>query len=151
MLEGTINNENRWPIKLVCSILGENFKRYVSTSYKEKSDYVKLFETINLLKCSGKLLHSYLIDNPGDILESLDSVCFYFKDINSINQRYLPLRIPSIINDFMQLNKEYGDSSAEGERKPRGRFPVTFSSASVPFRSISSSCSLFSRFGGSCK
>lgn len=132
LLEGTINNENRWHVKLVCNILGENLKRYVSTTYREKSDYKKLIKATALLKCNdrlcpdiyglypedntiicsyiGELFHNYLEAKPAEIHECLDSVYNYFKDINSINQTYRSFSIPSIINDFIQLEREYGDS-----------------------------------------
>ena len=131
ILEKTLNNENRWHAKIVCSILDEDSRRYVSTTYAKQNDYLRLLETTTYLKCNNKLspeiaklypedktivceyigefLSDYLLNTPANIALSLTSVFDYLKDINSINQNYKTFVIPPIVNLSLQLAKELTD------------------------------------------
>ena len=125
LLESALNNENRWYTKVVCSILDKDFKPYVSTTYTEYNDYLRLVENITFLNCNNKLspkiinvysqekaviceyvgefLSDHLIDNPLDTILILSSIFDYFKDINSINQSYKRFVIPLIVKTAIQL------------------------------------------------
>ncbi|MBL7132094.1 MAG: hypothetical protein ISS45_11965 [Candidatus Omnitrophica bacterium] len=127
ILEKTLNNENRWHIKIVCRILDKNFRRYVSTTCLKQDDYLKLLETTTYLKCNNKLspnvaklypedktivceyvgdfLSDYLLNTPANISLSLTSIFEYLKDINSINQSRKAFVIPSIVKTALQLSK----------------------------------------------
>ena len=131
IVERTLNNENRWHTKMVCSILDKNSKRYVSTTYTGQNDYLKLLETTTYLKCNyklspkivklypedktivcdyiGEFLSVYLQNFPVDITLSLTSVFDYLKDINSIDQGYRTFVIPSIVKTSLQLSKEFSE------------------------------------------
>lgn len=123
-----LNNRNRWHTKIVCNILGKDFKHYVSTSYARRSDYLKLLETTAYLKCNNKLspkivkiypddktiicnyigefLSDYLLGNPADISPGIISVFDYLRDLNSINLRHKEFTIPPIIKEVFQLADE---------------------------------------------
>ena len=131
VLEKALNNENRWNTKLVCSILDKDYRRYVSTTYAEQNDYLRLLETTTYLKCNSKLtpkivklypedktiicdyigefLSDYLLNSPANISSSFASVFNYLKDINSINQTHKTFIIPSIIKTSLQLSAELAD------------------------------------------
>lgn len=131
MLERVLNNENRWDVKIVCSILDRDFKRYVSTTYAEQNDYLNLLECTTYLKCNcklspqiarlypkdktivcdyiGEFLSDYLLNKHSDIFLSLLSVFSYLKDVNSINQTYRTFITPSIIKESLRLSKELAD------------------------------------------
>ena len=124
LLEKTLNDKNRWYAKLVCSIVRDS-TRYVSTTYAEHNDYLKLLETTTYLRCNrrlspeisriypkdktvvcnytGKFLSDYLLSNPAEILLSLSSVFDYLKDINAIAQEDKTFIIPSIIKTSLYL------------------------------------------------
>lgn len=131
VLEKALNNENRWNTKLVCSILDKDYRRYVSTTYAEQNDYLRLLETTTYLNCNSKLtpkivklypedktiicdyigefLSDYLLNSPANISSSFASVFNYLKDINSINQTHKTFIIPSIIKTSLQLSAELAD------------------------------------------
>ena len=133
MLEAMLNNENRWHTKIVCSILNKkDFKRYVSTTCAEQSDYLKLIETTTFLQCNneispkiialypqdntvvcehiGEFLSSYLLNNSTDIFSSLTAVFEYLKEINCINRSYKAFIIPSIVKTSLELSRELARS-----------------------------------------
>ena len=131
ILEKTLNNKNRWHTKIVCSILGKDSRRYVSTTYAKQNDYLKLLETTIYLKCNNKLspkiaklypedktavceyvgefLSDYLLNTPANVALSLTSVFDYLKDINSINQNYKTFVTPSIVKISLQLSGVLSD------------------------------------------
>ncbi len=143
IMEAPLNNENRWPAKIVCSIIDKQFKQYVSTTYAKKDDYLKLIETTTFLKCRNKLfpkivnlypydntvlcerigefLIDHLLNNPNDLVSSLISVFEYLKEINSINQSYKPFVIPSIVQVALELAK---DSTYGFEFLPKTRISL---------------------------
>ena len=128
-LERILNNKNRWHTKLVCSILGKDCKRYVSTTCAQRHDYLKLIETTiflasnhklspgisqvfpknNTVVCEyiGEFLSDFLLNNLFDIVLSLTSILDYFKKINSINQRYNAFVTPNIIKTSLDLTSEF--------------------------------------------
>jgi len=133
ILEGMLNNENRWHTKIVCSVLNNrDFKRYVSTTCAAQSDYLKLIETTTFLQCNneispkiialysedntvvcediGEFLSSYLLNNPSDVFLSLTAVFEYLKEINCINRSYKTFIIPSIVKTSLELSSEFACS-----------------------------------------
>ncbi|MBL7131121.1 MAG: hypothetical protein ISS45_06945 [Candidatus Omnitrophica bacterium] len=131
VLEKTLNNKNRWDTKMVCSIRDENSKRYVSTTYADQNEYLKLLKITTYLKRSNKIspdivrlcpedktvvcdytgefLHDYLLSNPAEISLTLSSVFDYLKDINSINQSHQTFVTPSIIKTALQFTTKLND------------------------------------------
>lgn len=127
-LERTLNNENRWNTKVVCSIRDKDSKRYVSTTYAREDDHLRLLETTTFLKCNNKLspkivrlypkdktivcdyigdfLSDYLLKNLAPIPFSLTSIFDYLKGINSLNQTHKAFVIPSTIKTSLRLSKE---------------------------------------------
>jgi len=133
ILEGMLNNENRWHTKIVCSVLNKmDFKHYVSTTYVARSDYLKLIETTTFLQCNheispkiiglypedntvvcehiGEFLSSYLLNNPTDVFLSLTAVFEYLKEINRINRSYKTFIIPSIVKTSLESPREFACS-----------------------------------------
>ncbi len=130
-LERILNNKNRWHTKIVCSILTKDFNRYVATTYKRQSDYLKLIESTQLLTCNNKLspqivnlypeyntvickhigefFSDRLLRNVFCISSVLTSVLDYLKGINSISQSYKTFIVPSIIESSLQLSEEFND------------------------------------------
>ena len=130
-LERILNNKNRWHTKIVRSILTKDFNRYVATTYKRQSDYLKLIENTQLLMRNNKLapqivnlypeynsvickhigdfFSERLLANTSYISSVLTSVLDYLKGINSINQSYKTFIVPSIIESSLQVSEEFND------------------------------------------
>ena len=131
ILTKILNNENRWYTKVVCNILGEDFKHYASTTYARQNDYLRLLETTTYLECNNKLspkitkiypsdktvvcdyigefLSDCLLNKPGDISLIITSVFDYLKDMNSINSTCKRFTIPLIIKETFQLSDTLAD------------------------------------------
>ena len=130
-LERVLNNQNRWHIKIVCSLIGPGNAPFVSTAYVNSQDYLKLLESTLLLRCKDKLTPSivnlypenntiicnyigeffqdYLLRSIENVLVSTQAVFEYFLDINSINQSYKRFTIPSIIKSAIELSETLKD------------------------------------------
>lgn len=141
ILEGVLNNENRWNTKIVCRIADKNGRRYVSTTYREKSDYLKLLETITYLKCNNKLsprivklypadntiickyigefLFECLAENPSIVPSTAISVFRYLEDINSIDRNYSAFTIPPIVSISFELSGNFNNGF---EFLPKARY-----------------------------
>jgi len=120
-----LNNENRWHVKVVCSILSKDFAQYVSTTYAKRSDYLRLLEITTYLACKNKLapridkiypddatvvcryvgefLCHYLLNNSAGVSRIITSVYDYLRDLNSINLGYKKFIVPEIIKDAFRL------------------------------------------------
>ena len=117
-LKSAINNFNRWYIKIVCVITDKDNENYVSTTYTDEEDYLKHIKTIDFLERHNKLLpktvklfpednsiiceyigdylHSYLVNNPGNVYSIVKLVFDYLKDLNKIKQYHQPFMMPSM-------------------------------------------------------
>ena len=127
-LDKVLNNKNRWDKKIVSSVWDENLRRYVFTTYKQRSDYQEFIKTSALLKNNNKIapkiykvypehntvscehigefLSEYMLSNPENLALVLISVFEYLKDINSMNRQQGFFNIPSIVKSSLQLSKE---------------------------------------------
>ena len=125
VLKNVLNNKNRWHAKLVCNVLGSDLKKYVSTTYANENEYLRLIETTTVLKCNGKLspkivglyskkntaicehigefLANYLLTNPEESTSCIIAISEYLVEINSINQEYRTFMIPDIIKTVFEI------------------------------------------------
>lgn len=130
-LEKVLNNQNRWHTKIVRSLIGPEDAPFVSTTYVNSQDYLKLLESTTLLRCKDKLTPSivnlypedntivcnymgeffqdYLLRSIENVSVSTQAVFEYLLDINSINQSYKRFTIPSIIKSAIELSETLKD------------------------------------------
>ena len=130
-LKNALNNQNRWHVKIVHSLIGLDARSYAATTYMRSYDYLKLLENTTLLKCNGKLspsivnlypeANTIVCDYLGEffqhyLLRDLDNASIgpcavfdYLLDVNYMNQGYKNFFTPKIIKSAIELSGTLAD------------------------------------------
>ena len=124
-----LNNQNRWNLKMVMDIIGNDKKHYVSTTYANRNDYNGLLEVVKILghnnlcpkiieyypeyntavcEYMGIFMCDYMLSHPSNVDGVVYSVFNYFRHLNSMNQKMKPFSMPLIIREtILKSENEY--------------------------------------------
>ncbi|OVE75320.1 hypothetical protein BVX98_07810 [bacterium F11] len=122
MFQELLNNKLRWDTKRVALYLDKNLTPFVSTPFSSLTDFNAFLKTTHTLKTNkifhptllnkfppaktvicpflGEDLRSFLLENPDQLIPSLNALKNYFRTLNCIKKRKDKLRVPPIVTEM---------------------------------------------------